>query len=125
MPYEDTPTGLHRSVHPSHFPDLIVSHEAFSPKGEDGYRLSVDCEKVFTARQSYEYRTITLARQSAGIWTISREEYTKLGLAVSADQIPGNLAHSLVLFPANDKSKRRDLARRLAFLANERAYSSL
>lgn len=119
------PDGLHRSVNPRFFRELVVSQEAFSPTNEEGYKLSVDCEKVWKARSSYEFRTKTLGKLSAGIWTLSREEYSKVGLSVVVDHQPGNHAHSLVIFPVHDRPKRRDLARRLAFLANQQAYSQI
>jgi hypothetical protein len=115
--------GLHRSIHPNYLHDNKVGQEAFSPTKEESYKLSVDCEKVWKAKSCYEFRTITLGKSSAGIWTLPRDAYLKLGLNIEVDEQPGNSAHSLVVFPANDRPKRRDIARRLAALANDSSYS--
>ena len=113
--------GLHRSVHPKQMSGPVVGMEAFSPTKEENYKLSVDCEKVWTGKQSYEYRTVVLGRMSNGIWTMPRQFLAKLSLPVEVDAKIDNPAHSLVVFPqkSEDRAKRRDAARRLAALANE------
>ena len=117
--------GLHRNVHPNHLYEGQVTMEAFSASSGENYQLSVDCEKVWLGRVSYEFRTSSLGRASLGVWTIPREQFARLKLEVRADQIPQNPAHSLIIFPVNDRAKRRDAARRLAAFANESAISRL
>lgn len=124
----DELSGLHRSVHPNHFKGLTVSMEAFCAKRSEDYKLSVDCEEIWTARASFEYRTIALQRQSSGIWTIPRRNYYSLKLSVECDAVPApnaNPAHSLVDFSNCTKAERRDKARRLAAAANELSYSKV
>ena len=120
-----TDPGLHRSVHPSHMDGYIVGNEAFSPTSEENYKLSVDCEKVWSAKQSFLFRTKTLGKKSSGIWTLPREIYVRLALAIEVDIKHDNPAHSLIVFPKSDKARRRDAARRLAALANNTAAVSL
>jgi hypothetical protein len=119
--------GLHRNVHPNHYDGEanLVTMEAFSATSKEDYKLSVDCERVWKGRLSFQFRTVTLGKQSIGVWTIPRSEMERLRVNVLADQIEGNPAHSLIEFPANDKSRRRDIARRLAAFANNRAVSGI
>lgn len=119
--------GLHRSVHPRFIQQGMVGMEAFSPSSEENYNLSVDCERIWLGKESYRFRTVTLSKQSAGIWTVPRDFVSKLKLEVRADQQSGNPAHSLIDFPKQkvDKAKRRDAARRLADFANQAAISRI
>jgi hypothetical protein len=115
--------GLHRNVHPKHMDETTVTMQAFSPTAEEQYELSVDCEKIWWGDESYKFRTLVLGRDSMGVWTISRLEVDRLKFSVKVDVIDGNPAHSVIVFPANDKARRRDAARRLAVFANTGAFS--
>ena len=117
--------GLHRSVNPNHMDGEIVGIQAFSPTSNENHKLSVDCEKIWSAKSSYRFRTKTLGKLSNGIWTLPREIFEKLKLTVEVDKRVDNPAHSLVVFPTTDKAKRRDAARRLTASANAAAYSLL
>jgi hypothetical protein len=117
--------GLHRNVHPTFVEKNSgrVGSEAFSPKHEEDYKLSVDCKKIWLARQSFEFRTGVLQRVSFGVWTIPRSEVSRIGLPVLVDVVENNNAHSLIDMSQVDKSARRDAARRLAAYANDGALS--
>jgi hypothetical protein len=120
--------GLHRNVHPSFLDDPdnpIVSSNAFSPKNEENYNLSVDCEKIWLASKSFDYRVNILGKSSSGVWTIPRSEISRIGLPIHADALPDNDAHSLIDMSKIDKAARRDAARRLAAIANEGAFSRI
>lgn len=116
---------LHRSVGFGQLDGEEVSMEAFNPTSRDEYRLSVDRNKVWTARCSYEYRTKILERRSAGIWSLDSEVFISMGLECSPNRVDGNDAHSLVNFNVHDKRKRADIARRLAHAASNIACSPL
>ena len=119
--------GLHRNVHPQHMDENYVSMQAFSPTSSEGYRLSVDCEKIWLAKQSYEHRKVTLSKESVGVWTVSRDFLKTLDLPVQADKEDDNPSHSLIVFPAakSQKARRRDAARRLAAHVNESSVARI
>ncbi|MEM9785169.1 MAG: hypothetical protein AAF801_01615 [Pseudomonadota bacterium] len=117
--------GLHRNIHPNHLSDGKVTMEAFSASSAEDYELSVDCEKIWSGRTSYEHRTVTLEKKSVGVWTIPREEVSKLKCPIKADREDNNPSHSLIVYPKKDRAKRRDTARRLAAFANEGAVSRI
>ncbi|WP_416916602.1 MAG: hypothetical protein ACMUJJ_08210 [Roseicyclus sp.] len=122
-----TDAGLHRNIHPNHYDHNSdqVTMEAFSATGGEDYKLSVDCERVWSGKLSFSHRTVTLGKASMGVWTIPRSQVANLKISILADAIEGNPAHSLIEFPTNDKSRRRDIARRLAALANTQALSRI
>jgi hypothetical protein len=99
--------------------------EAFSPKSEEFYQLSVDSEEIFTGRQSYEFRTGVLGRKSLGVWTVPNSEFISLGISIQVDKVDGNPSHSLAQFPPKDRAKRKDAARRLAVVANGSSFALL
>ena len=123
-------SSLHRNVNPNHADDdFVVTMQAFSPQSKEDYKLSLDSEAVWSAKESFNYRTRILGRNSLGVWTLDIEEFLKLELQVVADPVlppdPPNPSHSLVDFAHKDKAAKRDAARRLAAAANERAISRL
>ncbi|MCC1482105.1 hypothetical protein [Roseibaca sp. Y0-43] len=119
-----TEFGLHRNVHPQHMDGLTVGPQAFSPTSEEEYQLSLDCERVWSAKKSYQHRTLKLGRSSTGVWTISRSVFQSLGIPINVDKTEDNPSHSLAVFP-KERAKRRDLSRRLVAAANKGAFSLL
>jgi hypothetical protein len=119
---------LFRQVHPDHNKNGLSSG-AFRPTPNDEGLLSVDCSEIFTSQVSYEthLQKTKPAKdgkgreflKTDGTWAISRDSCVTENLPVSYDPVkdepyqPENIAHHLIDYNGVEKTKIRNLAKRL------------
>ncbi|MBX3319012.1 MAG: hypothetical protein KF890_03965 [Nitrospira sp.] len=113
-------TLLLRQIHPSFFPNGIVSSQAFVPFPKDDGKLSIDDGDQITAKDSYKHYTVNLQLESVGVWAVTGAEVVSTGLAYRSDPVDDNPAHTIIDFGDRAEKECRKLAKRLKKFAVDR-----
>jgi hypothetical protein len=117
---------LHRNVHPSWMDDGKPSSLAFSPSAKDEGKLSVDREKVDTAKASFLRHTDEKGLQSSAVFSVSAGEFRNQNIDCFEDPISAeegaveNLAHCYADYSGLSKKQAKLTARRIRDAATKR-----
>ena len=111
---------LLRQLHPNFLHDGKISSQAFFPFPKDAGKLSVYDERMITPKHSFEHYTQCQNLSSVGVWGVSNEEVTEMGLTHEPDPLPNSPAHSLINFAGASVKECRKLAKRLKAFAEIR-----
>lgn len=126
------PGFLLRQVHPSRYHGGALCLELFNPKGEEGYKLSVDNGDTVSAEEAYaSYTSPPKELKSCAVYGIHRDECDAQELAVQADPLipkdgvddedfKTNLHHMLIDFSRLGPSQRKIAAKVLWKHAKDR-----
>lgn len=113
-------TILMRQVHPSFFPNNVVSSQAFLPFPKDVGKLSVYDGDQISAEKAYEHYKNVLKFESIGVWGVSCAEVEAINLSSTPDPLENFPYHALIDFNTSDSKKWRKLAKQLKRYAVER-----
>jgi len=117
---------LFRQVHPKFFTGGRISSQAFeAPRSHEGM-LSVDCESLMTAKDSFTLFTEGFGLSSVCVCGVSVGEVNQHLLHAypepipAADDHPANPAHAVIDMSALGKKQMKKIASHLAQLARAR-----
>ena len=113
-------TLLLRQVHPSFFPNGILSSQAFVPFPKDEGKLSVYDSDMISVEEAYKHYTEALGYQSAGVWGVTCSEIEQERLTSESNPLENFPAHALINFGTASKNECRKLAKRLKMYAENR-----
>jgi hypothetical protein len=123
LPLGDAGELLHRQVHPSWIQAGRPTSQAWRPTPKDEGLLSVSRASQRAAADSYRHHTKVLGRLSAGVWGVTVEECTGVGLSAFADPIDEPIpdpAHAVIDFRGLSDKDCRIRGAQLQNLANKR-----
>ncbi len=115
-----TDTLLLRQVHPTFYPNEVLSSQAFVPFPKDKNHLSVYDGDLMTPPDAFVHYTQQLGYKSVGVWAVSVAEVEQTSLAAHPDPLPDSPAHAVIDFGEATKNECRRLAKKLALLAQQR-----
>lgn len=110
-------TALLRQVHPNFYPNQELSSQAFYPFPKDHNLLSVYDGDQISAADAYQHYTAQLHLASCGVWGVSCNEVTELGLTSRSDPLEESPAHAVIDFAGKPDKECRKLAKKLRALA--------
>lgn len=106
-------TILLRQVHPTFAPDGELTSQAFFPFPKDDGKLSVYDGDLITAPDSHKHYTSVLKYESVGVWGVSQQEVSEIGLESIASWREDSPAHAHIDFEDRDEKTCRKLAKKL------------